>query len=44
MARPRHRPEPASRRQVEAMAGYGVPEIDIARVEVTRRTKRIRLP
>jgi hypothetical protein len=32
MARPCHQPEPALRRQVEAMAGYGVPEIDIARV------------
>ena len=30
MARPSH--HPAHRRQVEAMAGYGVPEIDIARV------------
>jgi hypothetical protein len=32
MARPPHRPEPATRRQVEAMAGYGIPEADIARV------------
>ncbi len=32
MARPSHRPDPALRRQVEALAGYGVPEIDIARV------------
>ena len=32
MARPSHQPEPAVRRQVEAMAGYGVPEADIARV------------
>ena len=32
MARPAHKPDPASRRQVEAMAGYGVPEADIARV------------
>ena len=32
MARASHRPDPALRRQVEAMAGYGVPEIDIARV------------
>jgi hypothetical protein len=30
MARPRHRPEPFHRRQVEAMAGYGVPEAEIA--------------
>jgi hypothetical protein len=27
-----HKPDPASRRQVEAMAAYGIPEIDIARV------------
>ena len=32
MARPAHRPDAAQRRQVEAMAGYGVPEPDIARV------------
>ena len=32
MGRPAHTPEPATRRQVEAMAGYGVPEIDIAGV------------
>jgi hypothetical protein len=32
MARPRHQPELAQRRQVEAMAGYGVREADIARV------------
>ncbi len=32
MARPSHQPLPALRRQVEAMAGYGVPETDIARV------------
>jgi len=32
MARPSHQPLPARRRQVEAMAGYGVPEVDIARV------------
>ncbi len=31
MARPAHKPDAANRRQVEAMAGYGVPEIDIAR-------------
>src|SRR5690606_30364160 len=30
MARPRHQPDPLLRRQVEAMAGYGVPEADIA--------------
>ncbi len=32
MARPSHQPLPALRRQVEAMAGYGVPETNIARV------------
>jgi hypothetical protein len=32
VARPAHKPEPVTRRQVEAMAGYGVPETDIARV------------
>ena len=32
MARPSHHPDPAQRRQVEAMAGYGVPEADIGRV------------
>jgi hypothetical protein len=32
MPRPRHIPEPANRRQVEAMAGYGIPEVDIATV------------
>ena len=32
MARRPHQPEPAGRRQVEAMAAYGVPELDIARV------------
>ena len=32
MARPPHKPDAANRRQVEAMAGYGVPEVDIARV------------
>jgi hypothetical protein len=30
MARPRHQPDPVQRRQVEAMAGYGVPEAEIA--------------
>ena len=29
MGRPSHKPDPISRRQVEAMAGYGVPEADI---------------
>jgi len=32
MARAAHQPTDASRRQVEAMAGYGVPEWDIAKV------------
>ena len=32
MGRKAHRPDPTSRRQVEAMAGYGVPEHAIARV------------
>ena len=32
MARPAYEPTPAERRQVEAMAGYGVAEDDIARV------------
>jgi hypothetical protein len=32
MGRPSHEPTPALRRQVEAMAAYGVPEIDIGRV------------
>jgi hypothetical protein len=32
MGRPAHKPDPASRRQVEALAGYGVPESDIAGV------------
>jgi hypothetical protein len=32
MARPSHQPDPSLRRQVEALAGYGVPETDIAGV------------
>jgi hypothetical protein len=32
MGRPAHQPDPVSRRQVEAMAAYGIPETDIARV------------
>ena len=32
MGRPAHKPDPVTRRQVEAMAAYGVPEADIARV------------
>jgi hypothetical protein len=32
MGRRAHKPDPAGRRQVEAMAAYGVPEADIATV------------
>jgi hypothetical protein len=32
MGRRAHKPDPVSRRQVEAMAAYGIPETDIARV------------
>ena len=32
MGRRAHKADPASRRQVEAMAAYGVPETDVARV------------
>ena len=32
MARRAHNPDPGQRRQVEAMAAYGIPEADIARV------------
>lgn len=32
MGRRAHRPEPATRRQVEALAGYGIPEAEIAGV------------
>ena len=32
MGRPSHEPDAASRRQVEAMAAYGIPETDISRV------------
>ena len=36
-----HAPEPAGRRQVEAMAAYGIPEADIARVmEIDPKTLR----
>jgi hypothetical protein len=30
MARPSHKPDPELRRQVEALAGFGIPEADIA--------------
>src|SRR6202048_5475850 len=32
MGRPTHQPDPAQRRQVEAMAAYGIPADDISRV------------
>lgn len=32
MSRPMHEPTPKERRHVEAMAGYGVPQEDIAKV------------
>ena len=32
MGRRAHKPDPASRRQVEALAAYGIPETDISRV------------
>ena len=32
MGRPSHKPDPITRRQVEAMAAYGIPEPDISRV------------
>ena len=32
MGRPPHEPDPVLRRQVEALAGYGIPELDIAGV------------
>jgi hypothetical protein len=32
MGRPPHEPTSMSRRNVEALAGYGVPEVDIAGV------------
>ena len=32
MGRRAHRPDPTTRRQVEALAAYGVPEADVARV------------
>jgi hypothetical protein len=41
MSRRAHKPDPALRRQVEAMAAYGIPETDIARV-VTIDPKTLR--
>ena len=32
MGRPAHKPDASSRRQVEALAGYGTPETEIAEV------------
>jgi len=32
MGRPAHKANTHSRRQVEAMAGFGIPEVDVARV------------
>jgi hypothetical protein len=41
MGRRAHVPDPAGRRQVEAMAGYGIPEADIATVlEIDAKTLR----
>jgi hypothetical protein len=41
MGRPAHKPDPVSRRQVEAMAAYGIPEVDIATVvEIDPKTLR----
>ena len=40
MARPAHKPDAAVRRQVEAMAGYGVPEAEIAGVIGVDRRRR----
>jgi hypothetical protein len=41
MGRPRHQPDPGLRRQVETLAGFGVPEVDIAGViEVDPKTLR----
>ena len=32
MGRRAHQPDPSQRRQVEALAAYGIPETDISRV------------
>ena len=41
MARPRHQPDAMQRRQVEAMAGYGVPETEIgAMIGIDPKTLR----
>jgi hypothetical protein len=41
MGRPAHEPDPIQRRQIEALAGYGVPEAEIAAiVEIDPKTLR----
>lgn len=41
MSRKAHQPDPAQRRQVEAMAAYGIPEDEIARlVDIDPKTLR----
>ena len=41
MGRPAHTPEPLLRRQVEALAGYGVPEVEVAAMmEIDPKTLR----
>lgn len=41
MGRPPHEPNPIQRRQIEALAGYGVPEAEIAAiVEIDAKTLR----
>ena len=41
MSRPARKPDPVTRRQVEAMAAYGIPEADIATViEIDPKTLR----
>ena len=41
MGRPAYKPDPVTRRQVEAMAAYGIPEADIATVvEIDPKTLR----
>ena len=41
MARPAHKPEPNQRRQVETLAGFGIPEAEIAGlVQIDHKTLR----
>jgi hypothetical protein len=41
MARPSHKPEPNQRRQVETLAGFGIPEAEIAGlVQIDPKTLR----